>query len=78
MSVAEMFDHERPYLMPMPAPFDGYIESMHKVSSTSLVAVARNRYSVPCESAGQRVSVRLYPERIDIVQGDTVIASHLL
>ena len=77
LSVAEMFDHERPYLMPMPAPFDGYIESMHKVSSTSLVAVARNRYSVPCESAGQRVSVRLYPERIDIVQGDTVIASHL-
>jgi transposase len=77
LSVAEMLDHERPHLMPMPAPFDGYVESVHKVSSTSLVAVARNRYSVPCESAGQRVSARLYPERIDIVQGDTVIASHL-
>ena len=77
LSVAEMLDHERPHLMPMPAPFDGYVESVHKASSTSLVAVARNRYSVPCEFAGQRVSARLYPERIDIVQGDTVIASHL-
>ena len=77
LSVAEMLDHERPHLMPMPAPFDGYVESVHKASSTSLVAVARNRYSVPCEFAGQRVSARLYPERIDIVQGETVIASHL-
>ena len=25
---------------------------------------ARNRYSVPCELAGQRVSTRLYPTRI--------------
>ena len=56
LSVAELLEHERPHLMPMPAPFDGYVESVHKVSSTSLVAVARNRYSVPCEFAGQRVS----------------------
>jgi len=46
------------------------------VSSTSLVSVARNRYSVPCEYVGQRVSARLYPERIDIAQGDVMIASH--
>ena len=62
--------------MPMPAPFDGYVESPHKVSSTSLVAVARNRYSVPCEYVGKRVSARLYPERIEIVQGEAIIASH--
>ena len=63
--------------MPMPVSFDGYVESQHKVSSTSLVSVARNRYSVPCEFVGQRVSARLYPEQIDIVQADAVIASHL-
>lgn len=77
LTVAEMLDHERPHLMPMPAPFDGYLESQHKVSSTSLVAVAKNRYSVPCEFVGQRISARLYPERIDLVAGDTIIASHL-
>jgi hypothetical protein len=72
-----MLEHELPHLMPMPVPFDGYVESQHKVSSTSLVSVARNRYSVPCEFVGQRVSARVYPERIEIVQADTVMASHL-
>ena len=47
--------------MPMPAPFDGYVENPARVSSTCLVSVARNRYSVPCELAGHMVSTRLYP-----------------
>jgi hypothetical protein len=33
-SVAEMLEHERPHLMPMPAPFDGYVEKSARVSST--------------------------------------------
>lgn len=57
-------------------PFDGYIEKSAKVSSTCLVSVHRNRYSVPCELAGQRVSTRLYPARVVVVAGDSVVASH--
>jgi len=38
--------------MPMPTPFDGYVEKPARVSSTCLVSVARNRYSVPCVAAG--------------------------
>jgi len=75
-SVAEMLDNERPHLMPMPEPFDGYVENPARVSSTCLVVVARNRYSVPCELAGQAVSTRLYPGRIVIVADDAVVASH--
>src|SRR5690242_28978 len=60
-SVAEMLEHESGHLMPMPEPFDGYVEKPARVSSTCLVAVARNRYSVPCELAGHTVSTRLYP-----------------
>ena len=75
-SVAEMLDNERPHLMPMPEPFDGYVENPARVSSTCLVVVARNRYSVPCELAGQAVSTRLYPGRIVIVVDDAVVASH--
>ncbi len=75
-SVAEMLEHERPHLMPMPEPFDGYVEKPARVSSTCLVAVARNRYSVPCELAGQMVSTRLYPSRVVIVADDGVVASH--
>jgi transposase len=76
MSIAEALEIERPELMPMPAPFDGYVESPARVSSTCLVSVARNRYSVPCALAGHRVSVRLYPERVVIVAEQAVVAEH--
>ena len=75
-SVAEMLEHERPHLMPMPEPFDGYVEKPARVSSTCLVAVARNRYSVPCELAGQMVSTRLYPARVVVVAEDAIVAGH--
>jgi hypothetical protein len=63
--------------MPMITPFDGYVETLGKVSSTSLVAEDRNRYSVPCELVGQIVSIRVYPERIDFVANDHHVASHV-
>ena len=63
--------------MPMVTPFDGYVETLGKVSSTCLVLEDRNRYSVPCELVGQMVSIRIYPERIDLVAHDAVVASHL-
>ena len=75
-SVAEMLDNERPHLMPMPEAFDGYVENPARVSSTCLVVVARNRYSVPCELAGHTISTRLYPGKIVIVVDDAVVASH--
>jgi transposase len=76
MTIQEAWEHEQPQLMPMPAPFDGYVEAPARVSSTCLVTVARNRYSVPCALAGHRVSVRLYPERVVIVADQTVVAEH--
>lgn len=76
LSVMEMLEQERAELMPMPTAFDGYIERSAKVSSTCLVAVARNRYSVPCELAGKQVSTRLYPNRVDIANEQTIVASH--
>jgi len=75
-SVLEMLEQERTEMMPMPTPFDGYVQREAKVTSTCLVSVQRNRYSVPCEFAGQRVSTRLYPTRISVVAGDVVVASH--
>jgi transposase len=75
-SVAEMLEHEQPHLMPMPEPFDGYVEHPARVTSTCLVSVSRNRYSVPCELAGQMVSTRLYPGRIVVVAGDSIVARH--
>jgi transposase len=76
LTLAEMLEHEQPNLMPMVPAFNGYVETLGKVSSTSLVILDRNRYSVPCELVGQLVSLRLYPERVDIVAHDTLVASH--
>ena len=75
-SVAEMLEHEQQHMMPMSAPFDGYVERPARVSSTCLVSVARNRYSVPCELVGQMVSTRLYPNRVAVVADDAVVAGH--
>ena len=76
MTIAEALEHEKPHLMPVPTPFDGYIESPARVSSTCLVTAARNRYSVPCAYAGHRVSVRLYPERVVVVADQEIVAEH--
>lgn len=71
-----MLELERAEMMPMPTAFDGYVERAVRVSSTCLASVARNRYSVPCERAGQWVSSRLYPTRVEVVADDVLIASH--
>ena len=75
-SVAEVLEHEQAHLMPMTTPFDGYVEKPARVSSTCLVAVARNRYSVPCELFGQMVSTRLYPRSVVVVTDEQVVARH--
>ena len=77
LTIAEMLEHEQPSLMPMVTPFDGYVETLGKVSSTCLVIFDRCRYSAPCELVGQMVSIRIYPERLDFVAHDTVMASHV-
>ena len=76
LSVAEVLELERAELMPVPAPFDGYVERPARVSSTCLVSVGRNRYSVPCELFGQMVSTRLYPGSVVVVANDHIVARH--
>jgi hypothetical protein len=63
-------------LRPVRAIFDGYVEQMMRVSSTCLVRVDRNRYSVPAEFAGKIVSVRTSATRIKVVADNKEIADH--
>ena len=74
--VAEMLEQEQAQMMPMTTPFDGYVSDEVKVSGTCLVSVQRNRYSVPCEWAGQWVNSKVYPNQICIVAGDSIVATH--
>lgn len=77
LTLQDAYLMEQPHLMPMPALFDGYIEQVVRVSSTCLITLKRNRYSVPCHLARRRVSVRLYPDRIAIYADDACVASHV-
>lgn len=74
--IAEVFAEEQPRLRTITMPFDGYFEQTLRVSSTCLVSYDRNRYSVPAEHAGQRVSIRANANRIRVVADGKLIAEH--
>lgn len=76
ITIADALEQEQPYLMAMPTPFDGYVETMGRVSSTCLVSVDKNRYSVPCHLANRMVSIHLYADRVTIYDDTTMVASH--
>ena len=75
-TIADCFAEEQPLLRPITARFDGYVEQMMRVSSTCLVRVDRNRYSVPASAVGQAVSVRLTADQVRVVAHGEVIAAH--
>lgn len=75
-TITECFTDEQPLLRPITVSFDGYVEHMMRVSSTCLVNVDRNRYSVPAGFSGQAVSVRITAEQIRVVAHGEVIAAH--
>jgi hypothetical protein len=75
-SIATCFIAEQLALRPITASFDGYVEHMLRVSSTCLVVLDRNRYSVPAAFAGRAVSVRSTASEIRIVADGAVIAQH--
>ena len=75
-SIAACFAEEKPSLRQITATFDGYVEHMLRVSSTCLVAVDRNRYSVPAAFAGRAVSVRTTAAGVRIVADGAIVAEH--
>ena len=75
-TIATCFAEEQPLLRPITAHFDGYVEQMLRVSSTCLVRVDRNRYSVPASAAGQAVSVRTTADQVRVVAHGEIIAAH--
>ena len=68
---------ERTLLVPLAEAFDGCAEREVRVSSTALVHVDRNRYSVDCRYAGKTVSLRTYAERIVAVAAGQIVGEHV-
>jgi hypothetical protein len=62
--------------MPLPRPFDGFVEHAKRVSPTCLIHLERNRYSAPASFANRPVSVRVYPARIVIAAEGQILCEH--
>ena len=75
-TIADAWESEVASLMPLPRPFDGFVEHSKRVSPTCLVHLERNRYSVPASFANRPVSLRVYPEHIIVVAEGQVICEH--
>jgi len=75
-SIDAVFEDEKKSLRAVGRPFDGYVEKAVRVTSTCLAQYSTVRYSVPSRYAKQRVSLRVYANRIVMVAGGRIIAEH--
>ena len=75
--VGIMLAEDRKYLQPMPT----YVPDVSKkfypvVSRYSTVTVETNRYSVPCRYCGKRAVVKAYPNHIEVLIDNKLVARH--
>ena len=75
-SVFEVFEAERPRLVPYQMPFDGYRTQIATVSKTCLVRFDYNRYSVQARAVGRPVEVFAYADRIVLRQDGEILGDH--
>jgi transposase len=75
-TIFEVFEEERPRLMPFLRPFAGFIEKPMRATRTCLIAHDRVKYSVDAKAAGRAVLVRVYADRIVALLGEEVVADH--
>jgi hypothetical protein len=60
-----------------PHPFDIATVSQVRASSQFRIAVDANRYSVPAEYAGVRLTLKTYPDRLCVYLQDKLVARHI-
>ncbi|HWU55732.1 MAG TPA: IS21 family transposase [Rhizomicrobium sp.] len=76
-TIGEEFALEKGNALSLPAHgFDACVTRPAVVDKYQTVRVDRCRYSVPRECAFRPVTVKLYPERLEIVHGGKVVAEH--
>ena len=75
-TVWEMFEAERPSLVPYAGWFDGFHAVPASVSKTCLVRFDNNKYSVAAGAVGRPVEIRAYAERIELRQDGRIVGEH--
>jgi transposase len=75
-TVWDVFEAERPQLVPYAGRFDGFHAVPASVSKTCLVRFDNNKYSVAASAVGRPVEVHAYADRIVIRQDGRVVGEH--
>ena len=72
----QVFEAERPSLIPYAGHFDGFHAVPASVSKTCLVRFDNNRYSIMASAVGRPVEVRAYADSIEIRQDGRIVGQH--
>jgi hypothetical protein len=75
-TIWQVFEGERPNLVPYAGRFDGFHAVPASVSKTCLVRFDNNKYSVAANAVGRPVEVQAYADRIVIRQDGRIVAEH--
>lgn len=74
----DMFTEEKPSLQPLPVePYDIGMVKQARASRQFRVTIDTNRYSVPAQLAGVRLTVKRYPDRLCFYHDDKLVARHV-
>ncbi len=77
VSIAQALELERPRLRPLPThDFACCATVAVTLNPYSQVTFETNRYSVPVEAARRTLSLKAYPFRVEILDGEKVVAQH--
>jgi len=75
-TIFEVFEEERPKLVPVRGRFDGFHAVQASVSKTCLARFDNNKYSVRANAVGRPVEIQAYADRIVIRQDGAVVGEH--
>ena len=75
-TIWQVFEAERPKLVPYTGRFDGFHAVPAAVSKTCLVRFDNNKYSVAAGAVGRPVEIHAYADRIVIRQDGRVVGEH--
>jgi Mu transposase-like protein len=75
-TIWQAFETERPQLVQITGPFDGFHATQASVSKTCLVRFDNNKYSVASRAVGRPVEIQAYADRIVIRQDGVIAGEH--
>src|SRR5436190_11847242 len=75
-TIWQAFEAERPRLVQITGPFDGFHATQVAVSKTCLVRFDNNKYSVASRAVGRPVEIQAYADRVVIRQDGAIVGEH--